>query len=216
MNTEDHEEVPSQSAKSGSGSAYNVSGHANTTNTQTVTVSTHKPSKMSGIVVPLLAAVISGVGGAYATHQLALMRADETSRNGTETLLGIAKGAIEVAQANKASPELLQKLETLASQAQSVQASLQATHQPPGTASLQADFWLSVGHGAKLPKEGTVGLNKVVGPGDIWISFNDGGGRIPSGKKLEYKGNDGTKCYLVYVGAAPDEKLHGFKTWCGS
>lgn len=80
----------------------------------------------------------------------------------------------------------------------------------------QADFRLSVWQGATLPREETVGLHRIFGPRDTWISLNNGGKRVPSGKILKYKGNDGTKFYFVYVGAAPGGKLHGFKTWLGA
>jgi hypothetical protein len=199
-----------QHAEVRGGAASNVSGQANITNT--LSVETPKSGKWISIVVPLLAAVL----GAYATHKLTLMRAPALTESGAETLLGLSREAIALAQASNASAELVQKLETMSSQAQGVEASARSLRQPVGAASLQADFWLAVGQGAKLPKEATIGVRRVSTASSIGISFNDLSVIISSGEKRAYKAADGSECYVVYMGASPDAKLHGFKTWCSS
>lgn len=61
-----------------------------------------KSSVIIGIITPLAAAVL----GAYAAHTFALWRAQQNTANGTQTLLGITKDAIELAQTNSQSPQL--------------------------------------------------------------------------------------------------------------
>jgi hypothetical protein len=201
-----------QTSRASGGASSNVMGHSNMT--QTVNVEAAKSSKLATLVVPLLAALISAVGGAYATHQFSLARAPERTASQTETLLGVARGAIELAQSTRADPALLAKLQDLASQTQAVQANVELLRSPPGSASLQADFWLPMNKGALLGDAASFGVNGAWGPGDIRVQLNERSSRIQAGVRLPYKTKQGKSCYVMYVGQSPDAKLHGFKTSC--
>jgi hypothetical protein len=197
-------------ASSGSSASIAQSGNV----TQHVSLEAAKPSRFATVFIPLLAAVLGAVTSAYATNWRAQANAADLTINGTETLLGITKSALDIARSSQASPALLERLETLASQAQAVQASAQSLRSPPGAASLQADFWLRVGQGAQLPSGSSVGVREVYDQGDILVSFGSGTKRLSGGEKAQYNGDDEKLCNLLYMGPSPDQKLHGFKTWC--
>lgn len=198
----------SQSSRMRDGLSSNVSGHGNVS--QSVHVAAHKP----GLVVPLLAALVSAVAGAYATHQFALLRAPERTVDQTETVLGIARSAIDLAKSTQASPQVIAKLEELASQAQAVQANAQLLQSPTGAAALQADFWLSMHKGAVLGNTSSFGVNYQWGPGHIRVRLNDKEQQMMAGVRLPYTNSSKKACHVIYVGPSPDSKLHGFKTTC--
>lgn len=200
---------PAQTTRAGDGASSTVAGSGNVT--QTVNVASSKASKFISVGVPLIAVVL----GAYATHAFTLMRAPENTAAQTETLLGIARGAIDLARSTKASPELIAKLEELETQSRAAQANVELLGTPKGPVSFHADFWLPPTKGAILGGSASFGVTQTIGPGDIWVKLNNNAHRLTAGTRLPYKAKDGKDCTITYLGQAPDGKLHGFKTLCG-
>jgi hypothetical protein len=201
-----------QSAQSSGGAASNVSGRANVTHT--VNVEAPKDSKLSGLIAPIIAAVAGAVSSAYATHQLALVRAPERTASQTETALGTARSAMELALSTKADPLLIAKLQELASQTQAIQANVELLDTPLGGASLQADFWMPVNKGSVLGGAASFGIYSS-SSSSINVTLNDSSRQLSAGSRLPYKTKAGASCFVVYVGPSPDGKLFGFKTTCG-
>lgn len=194
------------------GASSTVSGERNII--QTVNVESPKQSKSVSIIVPIAAALISGIGGAFATHQFTLLRAPERTVDQAETLLGLARGAVDVAKSTKATPELLSKLEEIESHSRALQANAQLLLSPRGGTSFQADFWLPLGKAAMLGGATSFGIAGQPAPNTVTISLNNTRFSLLAGSRAEYKSSAGKTCRITYFGASPDGKLHGFKTLC--
>jgi hypothetical protein len=192
-----------------SGAAGSVSGHGNIT--QVTNVSSEKSGKFSSIFVPILAAVI----GAYATHQFTLMRAPERTEDQTETMLGMAREALKVANSTQANPVVITRLEEIASQAQALQANIQLLKPSKDGADFQADFWLPIGKGIVLGDSAAFGVNSIREKGGIYVRIYGRSRLMEVGSNLDYKTKSGKSCEIVYVGSS-DLGLHGFKTICNS
>lgn len=204
------------STASNSGAAYggNVSNSGNIT--QTVNVpGASKASHTISIVIPLLAASISAIGGAYAQNQFAHMRAPERTQAGTSTLIGLSQETLELAKARQTPADVIERIKQIEEQARAVEASAALLQRPGGVASGTADFWLPKNGGVTLGRTLSFGMQGEYGNGTLSIVANGNGQTMPSGGRVNFKSDTGKNCFVTYVGKAPATSLYGFKTECG-
>jgi hypothetical protein len=202
-------------SNSGMASGGNVSNSGNIS--QTVNVpGASKASHTISIVIPLLAASISAIGGAYAQNQFAHMRAPERTQAGTNTLIGLSQETLELAKARQTSTEVIDRIRQIEEQARAVEASAALLQRPAGVVSGTADFWLPKNGGVTLGRTTSFGVQTEYGNGTLAVIANGNGQTMPSGGRINFKSDAGKNCFVTYVGKAPGSSLYGFKTECGS
>ena len=173
-----------------------------------------KPGWAATLVVPVLAAVLAAVAGAYAKARFDLWAAPEQTAAGTRTLLGQAAEARELATARKAPPELIDKLVRIEQQARAVEANVALLQKPKGQLSSQADFWLRRNTAVVLGNTTSFGVTSEYGNGALYLTVNGGGANMNAGGRYNYKDAGGKACFVTYVGKAADAELYGFKLEC--
>lgn len=210
------EQLSSGTVNSNSGIA--TGGSVNNSGNISQTVHVPGPSKASttiSIVVPLLAALISGIGGAYAASQFSLMNAPARTKADTSNLLGLVRETIEIANAKQAPPEISDHLKQIEQQARAVEAGIALLQRPAGVASGQADFWLRRNSAVTLGKTISFGVNNEAN-GTLLVSVNGIARNLPAGGRVDFKTDTGKKCFATYTGKSPDGSLYGFKTECAA
>ncbi len=183
------------------------------------TVNVPEPTKTStivSIVIPLLAAVISGVGGAYAANRFALMMAPEKTRAESNTLLGLVRETIEISATKQLPPEVIERLKQLEQQAKAVEANVTLLQHPAGVASGQADFWLRKNNGVILGRTTSFGVTGETGAGELYIVVNGSSRGMAAGGRVDFKTDTGKDCFVTYTNRSPDGPLYGFKIACGA
>lgn len=198
------------SSHKGAGMSTTIAGSGNTINHQIHS----QPGKFATIVIPILGALISGVGGAYAAHYFTVRSASISAEKQTNGLISIAKEAIDLAKASGSSPQLIARLEEMASQAKATQTSINLFKSDSSGISAQADFWLPEGRAIILGEIASYSVLERYSSGRLKVKLNNDDSTIEAGTQLDYKTSSGTSCRLVYIGESPDQKLFGFRNIC--
>ncbi|MDX3774625.1 hypothetical protein QE250_10915 [Chromatiaceae bacterium AAb-1] len=167
------------------------------------------------LIVPLIIAIFSAIAGSWTTHALALRNAPEKTKDGAETLLGIAQSALDIAKNTHVSEELLQKLQVIASQARAVEANISLLRESPTGVSIRPDFWLPRNSGAILGGNTAFGIHNLSpSRNEISVLLSGKSYRMRSGTELIYTNEASSQCKLIYLAPSPDNLLHGFRVIC--
>lgn len=204
-------ERSSASATSGGGVSH--SGNV----TQTVNI---PPSDKSGIavavVVPIVAALLIGVGGAYAKYRFDLWNAPEKTQAQTNTLLGLVKEILEVGNSKQLPADVTERLKKLERQARAIGANVEVLQKPKGQFSSQADFWLWKNTAGTLGGTTSFGVNNEGSSGVLYVTVNGVRKKMLAGDRIDYKTVDGQTCFVSYIGKFSEASQYGFKIECGS
>lgn len=94
------------------------------------------------VLIPVIVALVSAVGGGYIKQQFDLSTAPEKTKAETQTLLGLAKEIESLATANQVSAEVIDKVKQLAVQARAIEVTASHLQGPRGSITQDVDFWL--------------------------------------------------------------------------
>lgn len=175
-----------------------------------------KPSNWTVVAIPLIAALISGIGGAYAANRFAVMMAPEKTRAESNTLIGLVKEVMVLTATKQLPPEVNEKLQQIEQQARAVEANAALLQRPAGVASGQADFWVRKSGGVTLGHTTSFGVTAEHPAGFLYIVVNGQQSKMPAGGRVNFKTDAGKNCFVTYTGKSPDSTLYGFKTECGT
>ena len=173
-------------------------------------------SSLGSHVVQIIAAVLGALAGAFGNHYLALAQAPQATEAGTRTLYGLARNTLQIATLEQVSSDLLDHIRQLEQQAKAVEVNLKRLDAPAGEISSQADFWLRPDKGVTLGGTTTFGVQGTNSAQSLVVVLNGYKRRLSVGSRVDFQTQDNRKCFMNYIGKAPEGELYGFKINCQS
>lgn len=168
------------------------------------------------VVIPVIVGLITALGGAYARHRFDIESAPERTVANTLTLIALSNEALALATQKSTSPEVIAKMQEVASQARAVEAAAALLGDGTKAGAQRADFWLRPGAGGiRLGDTISLGIRSIDPNGNLAISLNNAPRGLPSGGVVEF-GAQGKKCFATYVSKSPDASLIGFNVSCSN
>lgn len=209
---------PSETKMAEKYSNSNEASSGNISNNGNVTVNVPQSNKSNILItvaVPIVAALLIGVGGAYAKYQFDLWSAPEKTQAQTDTLLGLVKETLDIANSKKVSSDVINRLKKLEIQARAIVANIVLLQKPKGQFSSQADFWLEKDNATILGGTTSFGVNQEYSNGQIHLTVNGKRKNMSAGGRYDFKSKDGQPCFITYIGKFSENNLYGFKIECG-
>jgi hypothetical protein len=196
----------------------NTASGGNVSDSGNVTVNipqSHKTSSLVTIVVPIVSALLIAVGGAYAKYRFDLWNVPEKTKAQTNTLLGLTKETLKIANSKQVPSDVIERLKRLELQARAIGANITLLQKPEGQFSSQADFWLGKDNAGILGGTTSFGVNEEYSDGQIYLTVNGKGQYMPAGGRYDFKTKDSQSCFITYIGKFSESNLYGFKIECG-
>ena len=167
------------------------------------------------ILIPVIIAIVSALGGGYIKKQFDLSTALEKTNVKTQTLLGLALDIEKLASKNQDSGDILKKVKELAIQARAVEVAASQLRNPHALVKQDVDFWLRKNTTAILGGGISFGVNDDYF-GVPQITVYGKRHNFQAGERIDFKTTDGESCFVSFIVKPTNELLYGFKIVCPS
>ena len=194
-----------------------IASGGNVSNSGNVTVNVPQPHKTRiwvAVIVPIVSALLIGVGGAYAKYSFDLWRAPEKTKAQTNTLLGLTKETLEIAKSKQVPSDVIERLKEIEMQARAIGVNITLLQKPKGQFSSQADFWLGKNNAVILGGTTSFGVNDEASDGQLYLTVNGKRQYMRAGGRVNFETKDSQACFITYIGKFSGTNLYGFKIEC--